>query len=255
MTQTVPSSRPTFDDRDFPGALFIPKTDPPSQLKLAEGGGTKYEVTFHDKPVKLPIRNSAALTVFTDPLFPESATVERRVAADSLRSHAQLHHKGWMDFVRRYEGFEGTKSIFLVTGYTKTRSWAAALMCRETGKVNPWSVTFKQPDDQSEPISVSPGAKTSRDSKCRGTTGASTAQQPKRDQTPFIHGLLITRRFTRTRILDTTNDREKLKFSLKNSFNSAFLSGKLRSGRIQSSGGEGHGTGRVQSGEGSQESG
>ncbi|KAL0060553.1 hypothetical protein AAF712_012673 [Marasmius tenuissimus] len=195
------SDCPSFTDSRLPGAIFKPEMHPPPQLERSvDRPVNRSEVeTSITLRVSFPggVEKSAALSIFPDSFSPphSSSALQQKcteVDVTALRTQAQRHYKDWMQFVRGYNGYSDTDSLFLVTGFTKARSWATALMWKKNA--HECKATFAKNyrhNDQMSILTV-PGHPTDNFRR-RRVTHIST----DRKLALFVQGLLITRRLAR----------------------------------------------------------
>ncbi|KAF9258238.1 hypothetical protein L218DRAFT_1005255 [Marasmius fiardii PR-910] len=200
----------TADGSGFPGAVFIPinsaMPDTSRQFfrtQVPEPPGVRCQVTFSGSPEK-----TAALSI-----FPNTETAVQECGDISgLWDYAAAHHVQWMEFMRSFQSpkYNDAESLFLVTGFTKSKAWARALMKKKNGLKN-CSVTFtKWDEDEALEIDTSPHPP-SEDFKRRRSYGS--CGDSDQLHTLFIHGFLISPRRkwnplrTKPRMLDANGNR------------------------------------------------
>ncbi|KAK1227469.1 hypothetical protein PQX77_009532 [Marasmius sp. AFHP31] len=123
-----------------------------------------------------------------------------------------------MQFVRGYDGYGDTDSLFLVTGFTKARSWATALMWKKNE--HECKATFAKNYRHNDKMTILtvPGHPTD-DFKRRRMTHISA----DRKLAVFLHGLLITRRLARDSVLNTDTAVDQLRLGKELNSGGSFL--------------------------------
>ncbi|KAJ8074953.1 hypothetical protein PM082_019280 [Marasmius tenuissimus] len=228
LERVMISDCPPYTDSRFPGAIFKPEMHPPPQLERSVDrpvGRSEVEASITLR-VSFPggVEKSAALSIFPDSFDPphsSSALQQKCTEVDitALRTQAQRHYKDWMQFVRGYHGYSDTDSLFFVTGFTKARSWATALMWKKNA--HECKATFAKNyrhNDQMSILTV-PGHPTDNFRR-RRVTHMST----DRKLALFVQGLLITRRLARDdSVLNTDTAVDQLRLGKELNSGGSFL--------------------------------
>ncbi|KAF9255075.1 hypothetical protein L218DRAFT_377677 [Marasmius fiardii PR-910] len=176
--------RPLVHGEHFPGVVFTPtERQPPPQFERSTPPGIRVQVHFRGSGEK-----SAALSI-----FPDTRTLVQECSpagTSNLRDHASRNHRRWFEFVRRTPHYTTVRSLFLVTGFTKSQSWAKALMRKSKDTVQ-CSVTFTKTDGQDDSLEVHTSPTDPSDSFSRRRSQGNSTDP---NHALFVKGFLITAR-------------------------------------------------------------